>query len=149
MFRPAARVGARTVHPDDRSSVVSLGVWISFDDFPGASIEDRRCRWSTRPTAGLALYQEGCGVPRFNCRGRHDNGSLGTRKVRFETGRLARQAAGSAVAYLDDGHDPLRYVRIASAEGAVRLLPAYRMSRSGCTPPAASRLFFRREGVTQ
>jgi polyribonucleotide nucleotidyltransferase len=30
-----------------------------------------------------------------------DNGSFGTRKIRFETGRLARQAAGSAVAYLD------------------------------------------------
>ncbi|HWG26070.1 polyribonucleotide nucleotidyltransferase, partial [Actinospica sp.] len=31
-----------------------------------------------------------------------DNGRFGTRKVTFETGRLARQAAGSAVAYLDD-----------------------------------------------
>ncbi len=31
-----------------------------------------------------------------------DNGSFGTRKIRFETGRLARQAAGSAVAYLDE-----------------------------------------------
>ena len=31
-----------------------------------------------------------------------DNGSFGTRSIRFETGRLARQAAGSAVAYLDD-----------------------------------------------
>ncbi|MEO3783072.1 polyribonucleotide nucleotidyltransferase [Actinocorallia sp. B10E7] len=31
-----------------------------------------------------------------------DNGSFGVRKVRFETGRLARQAAGSAVVYLDD-----------------------------------------------
>src|SRR5690242_21053368 len=31
-----------------------------------------------------------------------DIGSFGTRTVRFETGRLARQAAGSAVAYLDD-----------------------------------------------
>jgi polyribonucleotide nucleotidyltransferase len=31
-----------------------------------------------------------------------DNGRFGTRKIRFETGRLARQAAGSAVAYLDD-----------------------------------------------
>ncbi|MBC6463721.1 polyribonucleotide nucleotidyltransferase, partial [Actinomadura sp. HBU206391] len=31
-----------------------------------------------------------------------DNGSFGTRTIRFETGRLARQAAGSAVAYLDD-----------------------------------------------
>ncbi|MBA9006989.1 polyribonucleotide nucleotidyltransferase [Actinomadura cellulosilytica] len=31
-----------------------------------------------------------------------DNGSFGTRTVRFETGRLARQATGSAVVYLDD-----------------------------------------------
>ncbi len=30
-----------------------------------------------------------------------DNGSFGTRTVRFETGRLAEQAAGSAAAYLD------------------------------------------------
>ncbi|WP_129336794.1 polyribonucleotide nucleotidyltransferase [Cellulomonas endophytica] len=30
-----------------------------------------------------------------------DNGSFGTRTVRFETGRLAKQAAGAAVAYLD------------------------------------------------
>jgi polyribonucleotide nucleotidyltransferase len=31
-----------------------------------------------------------------------DNGTHGTRTIRFETGRLARQAAGSVVAYLDD-----------------------------------------------
>ncbi len=31
-----------------------------------------------------------------------DNGTFGTRTVRFETGRLARQAAGSVVAHLDD-----------------------------------------------
>ncbi|GAB77366.1 polyribonucleotide nucleotidyltransferase [Austwickia chelonae] len=31
-----------------------------------------------------------------------DNGRFGTRKVRFETGRLAKQAAGSVTAYLDD-----------------------------------------------
>ncbi|SDG14977.1 polyribonucleotide nucleotidyltransferase [Sinosporangium album] len=31
-----------------------------------------------------------------------DNGSFGTRTIRFETGRLARQAAGSAVVHLDD-----------------------------------------------
>ncbi|HET9142396.1 polyribonucleotide nucleotidyltransferase [Actinophytocola sp.] len=31
-----------------------------------------------------------------------DNGKYGKRTVRFETGRLARQAAGSVVAYLDD-----------------------------------------------
>src|SRR4026209_375908 len=31
-----------------------------------------------------------------------DNGSSGKRTTRFETGRLARQAAGSVTAYLDD-----------------------------------------------
>jgi len=31
-----------------------------------------------------------------------DNGTFGTRTIRFETGRLARQAAGSAVAYFGD-----------------------------------------------
>jgi polyribonucleotide nucleotidyltransferase len=31
-----------------------------------------------------------------------DNGSFGTRTVKFETGMLARQAAGSVTAYLDD-----------------------------------------------
>jgi polyribonucleotide nucleotidyltransferase len=31
-----------------------------------------------------------------------DNGAFGSRTVRFETGRLARQAAGAVVAYLDD-----------------------------------------------
>ncbi|MGH8890307.1 MAG: polyribonucleotide nucleotidyltransferase [Acidothermaceae bacterium] len=31
-----------------------------------------------------------------------DNGKFGTRTIRFETGRLARQAAGSAVAYFGD-----------------------------------------------
>ncbi|MDQ1604772.1 MAG: polyribonucleotide nucleotidyltransferase, partial [Actinomycetota bacterium] len=31
-----------------------------------------------------------------------DNGAHGKRTIRFETGRLARQAAGSAAAYLDD-----------------------------------------------
>src|SRR6476620_7399278 len=31
-----------------------------------------------------------------------DNGSFGTRTVRFETGRLAKQAGGAVVAYLDE-----------------------------------------------
>ncbi len=31
-----------------------------------------------------------------------DNGAFGTRTIRFETGRLARQAAGSVAAYLDE-----------------------------------------------
>jgi polyribonucleotide nucleotidyltransferase len=32
-----------------------------------------------------------------------DNGKFGTRTIRFETGRLAKQAAGSAAVYLDGG----------------------------------------------
>lgn len=31
-----------------------------------------------------------------------DNGKFGQRTITFETGRLAQQAAGSAVAYLDE-----------------------------------------------
>ena len=31
-----------------------------------------------------------------------DNGTFGVHKLRFETGRLAKQAGGSAVVYLDD-----------------------------------------------
>ncbi|MGO1583493.1 MAG: polyribonucleotide nucleotidyltransferase, partial [Actinomycetaceae bacterium] len=31
-----------------------------------------------------------------------DNGSFGRREVRFETGRLAQQAAGAVAVYLDD-----------------------------------------------
>ncbi|MBB0993501.1 polyribonucleotide nucleotidyltransferase, partial [Dietzia sp. SLG510A3-3B2-2] len=31
-----------------------------------------------------------------------DNGDFGRRELRFETGRLAKQAAGAVVAYLDD-----------------------------------------------
>ena len=31
-----------------------------------------------------------------------DNGKYGKRTLRFETGRLAQQAAGAAVVYLDD-----------------------------------------------
>jgi polyribonucleotide nucleotidyltransferase len=31
-----------------------------------------------------------------------DNGKFGTRKVRFETGRLAQQADGCVTAFLDD-----------------------------------------------
>ena len=31
-----------------------------------------------------------------------DNGAFGQQKIRFETGRLAKQASGSAVVYLDD-----------------------------------------------
>ena len=50
---------------------------------------------------------------------------FGTRTIRFETGRLARQAAGSAVAYLDDDTMVLSATTASQApEGAPRLLPA-------------------------
>ena len=39
-----------------------------------------------------------------------DNGAFGTRTIRFEIGRLAQQAAGSAVAYLDDDTMLLSFV---------------------------------------
>ncbi|MFF0144864.1 polyribonucleotide nucleotidyltransferase [Amycolatopsis sulphurea] len=42
------------------------------------------------------------GVTVFETEAVLDNGRFGTRTVRFETGRLARQAAGSVVAYLDE-----------------------------------------------
>src|ERR1700744_4842445 len=37
-----------------------------------------------------------------------DNGSLGTRTIRFETGRLAQPDAGAVVAYLDADNTALR-----------------------------------------
>ena len=59
-----------------------------------------------------------------------DNGSFGKRTVRFETGRLAKQAAGSVVAYLDDdtmllsattaGKKPARGLRLLPADGGRR-----------------------------
>ncbi|MEQ0561075.1 polyribonucleotide nucleotidyltransferase [Amycolatopsis sp. NEAU-NG30] len=42
------------------------------------------------------------GVTVFETEAVIDNGKFGTRTVRFETGRLAKQAAGSVVAYLDE-----------------------------------------------
>ena len=45
-----------------------------------------------------------------------DNGRFGKRTVRFETGRLAKQAAGSALAYLDDSTTCLLYTSDAADE---------------------------------
>lgn len=42
------------------------------------------------------------GVTVFETEAVLDNGRFGTRTVRFETGRLAKQAAGAVVAYLDE-----------------------------------------------
>ena len=68
-----------------------------------------------------------------------DNGPFGTREIRFETGRLARQAAGSCVAYLDED------TMLLSATTAGKhpkehfdFFPLTVDGRSGCTPRAAS-----------
>src|SRR5947208_13819861 len=57
---------------------------------------------------GLLAYERGTPLTEANETPVHetvatiDNGKFGTRTIRFETGRLAKQAAGSVVAYLDD-----------------------------------------------
>src|ERR1700729_3181429 len=81
---------------------------------PRASIEDRpvsplvRKRYA-RADHGTAAG--GCGIYRKevspvkggkSAEAVIDNGDFGVRRIRFETGRLARQAAGSALAVLDD-----------------------------------------------
>src|SRR5690348_2246255 len=38
----------------------------------------------------------------YTAEARIDNGAFGVHTIRFETGRLAKQAAGSSVVYLDD-----------------------------------------------
>src|SRR2546423_5599517 len=100
-----------------RSAVVAAE---STQPAPGASIEDRltvltptrRCHrlarvarrrtmtnsTSTSTSAGTNTSTS----PVHETAAVLDNGVFGTRTVRFETGRLARQAAGSVVAYLDD-----------------------------------------------
>ena len=77
-----------------------------------------------------------------------DNGRFGTRTVRFETGRLARQAAGSAVVYLD-GETMLLSATTASKQPKAFLdfFPLTidveeRMYAAGRIPGS----FFRREG---
>ncbi len=53
-----------------------------------------------------------------------DNGSFGTRTIRFETGRLAKQAAGAVVAYLDDETMLLSATTASkTAQRPLRLLP--------------------------
>lgn len=78
-----------------------------------------------------------------------DNGSFGTRTIRFETGRLAKQAAGSAVAYLDDDTMVLSATTASKKpKDQLDFFPSRWTSRSGCTPPAKiPGSFFRREGL--
>ena len=59
-----------------------------------------------------------------------DNGSFGTRTVRFETGRLAKQAGGAVAAYLDEdtmllstttaGKHPRKGIRLLPPDGRRR-----------------------------
>src|SRR6185312_16059809 len=75
---------------------------------PGAPIEDRLSRKTFLRLTRPARAKQGRGHRRVSESTIHesvatiDNGKFGTRTIRFETGRLAKQAAGSAVAYLDD-----------------------------------------------
>ena len=76
-----------------------------------------------------------------------DNGSFGTRTIRFETGRLALQAAGSVVALDDEtmllsattaSKSPKRAFRLLPADGRRRGAHVRRRAHPGS--------FFRREG---
>src|SRR5660397_179455 len=58
-----------------------------------------------------------------------DNGKYGTRTVRFETGRLAQQAAGTVAAYLDN--DTMLLPAVVADSNIVSL------SRYAATVPAA------------
>src|SRR6516165_2843696 len=78
---------------------------------PRASIEDRPARPDGTSQATCGTAAGGCGIYRKevspvegvrSAEAIIDNGEFGVRKIRFETGRLARQASGSALVVLDD-----------------------------------------------
>src|ERR1700750_671051 len=90
----------RRAGPQRRSSTVASGS----DTSPWASIEDRNHRPDPRPPSShctsRAVHENG-GEPLEGpeitfAEAVIDNGRFGTRTVRFETGRLAKQAAGAA-----------------------------------------------------
>ncbi len=58
-----------------------------------------------------------------------DNGRFGSHTIRFETGRLANQAAGSAVAFLDDDTMLLSATTAGKHPRELRLLPPDRRRR--------------------
>lgn len=93
---PEFRVGAPS---DRRSSVVGSGTAVAA---PWSSIDDRHALVCPTRThlSRKALPLMSTNV--HTAEAVIDNGSFGTRTIRFETGRLAQQAAGTAVAYLDD-----------------------------------------------
>src|SRR5262249_8116561 len=65
----------------------------------GAEIRRASAR---RRTRGVTPLTEANETPVYETTATIDNGKFGTRTIRFEAGRLAKQAAGSVVAYLDD-----------------------------------------------
>jgi hypothetical protein len=66
-----------------------------------------------------------------------DNGKFGTRTIRFETGRLAKQAAGSVVAYLDD--DTMLLSATTAGKSPREGFDFFPLtSKSACTRPGAS-----------
>ena len=99
---------------------------------PGASIEDRQpierlAHPQRRARSADMTRGEPVAGPETSVTAEAviDNGSFGTRTIRFETGRLARQAAGSAVAYLDDETMLLSATTASkNPKDQLRLLPA-------------------------
>src|SRR3984885_2302229 len=79
----------------------------SIEDRPAAPLEGKRGRQS-RPWHGGGWVRDlpQGGLTRMkgvkSAEAVIDNGEFGVRKIRFETGRLARQASGSALVVLDD-----------------------------------------------
>src|SRR6204780_4752646 len=79
----------------------------SIEDRPAAPLEGKRVRQS-RPWHGGGWVRDlpQGGLTRMkgvkSAEAVIDNGEFGVRKIRFETGRLARQASGSALVVLDD-----------------------------------------------
>src|ERR1700728_4284090 len=79
----------------------------SIEDRPAAPLEGKRGRQSRPwhggggvrdlPQGGLTRMKGGKSAEAVI-----DNGEFGVRKIRFETGRLARQASGSALVVLDE-----------------------------------------------
>ena len=77
----------------------------------------------------------------------HRQRSLRHPQIRFETGRLARQAAGSAVAYLGDTVVLSATTAASTPRSSSTSSRSRSTSRSGCTPPGRiPGSFFRREG---
>jgi polyribonucleotide nucleotidyltransferase len=79
------------------------GPWASIEDRPHARTGPRSA-FRTRTRPGAADRTEGDPVEGPDITYAEaviDNGTFGKRTVRFETGRLARQAAGSSTVYLD------------------------------------------------